>query len=76
MRGKKEKVKYLISIAPDLVNNPSALLLLYWKIFDGINVPNELINEVAVKATPPESVLRFVRFALADLTTATDRKGS
>jgi hypothetical protein len=39
-------------------------LLLYWQVFDGIDIPRELINEILENGTEPESIGRLKRKAI------------
>jgi len=43
------------------------MILLYWKIFDGINLSDELIKEIMTKGTNPETLGRLARFANTDI---------
>ena len=37
------------------------MMLLYWKVFDKIAIPDELMREIAQKATHPDTVMRRIR---------------
>lgn len=37
------------------------LILMMWKVFDGLDIPTELIKDVVMKGTMPESITRAKR---------------
>lgn len=56
-----EQVAYLLERVPQAAENPVLLCLLYWKVFDGIEIPADLMKIMAEKATGPETILRYKR---------------
>lgn len=63
---KKEKVEKLNETFESIQNiNPDkqkiVFLLLYWKIFDGIDIPAGLIRDISNRGTNPESIFRLWR---------------
>lgn len=67
LNTKRKQVRYLIETVPGLLDHPILPLLLYWKIFDGCDIPKATFDSVIAKGTPPDSLTRLVRFALADI---------
>lgn len=55
------QVEYLMDSVDGVRANKVLLTLLYWKVFDGIDIPAELTQEILKKATNPESIFRYTR---------------
>ena len=55
---------YLVSKVSATRSNYKLLLLLYWQVFDEIEMPKELINAILERATEPESIGRLKRKAV------------
>lgn len=64
---KRGQVRYLIETVPGILNHPTLPLLLYWRIFDGCDIPKHVFESILAKGTPPDSLTRLVRFALQDI---------
>ena len=62
----EQKVAYLIQKVPVTSKNYKLLLLLYWQVFDKINIPSEIMNDILEKGTEPESIGRLKRKAIDD----------
>jgi hypothetical protein len=60
-----QKVAYLINQVPASKSNYKLLLLLYWQIFDGVEIPSEVVNSILENATEPETVARSKRRILS-----------
>lgn len=67
LNTKRKQVRYLIETVPGLLDHPILALLLYWKVFDGCDIPKSTFDSIIAKGTPPDSLTRLVRFALADI---------
>lgn len=52
------KVAFLMDKVPYTRNNYLHLLITYWQVFDGIDIPDEVIAEIVHKATQPETITR------------------
>lgn len=59
-----DKVSWLVNNVPASRSNYKLLLLLYWQVFDEIDIPKEVVNEIAERGTEPESIGRLKRKAL------------
>lgn len=55
---------YLIQQVPATQSNYKLLLLLYWQVFDGIEIPPEVVNNILGNGTEPESIGRLKRKAI------------
>lgn len=64
LKTTEQKVAYLVSQVPATRSNYKLLLLLYWQIFDGIQIPSEIVNAILEKGTEPESLGRLKRKAI------------
>lgn len=65
---KKEKVEKLNEIFQSIQNinadrQKIVFLLLYWKIFDGIDIPSNLMRDISSRGTNPESIFRLWRMS-------------
>ncbi|UNY40013.1 hypothetical protein KLEB273_gp110 [Bacillus phage vB_BauM_KLEB27-3] len=56
-----KKVAYLMDHIPEARTDYLVLLLSYWQVFDEINIPKEVVQEILEKATQPETVSRSRR---------------
>lgn len=63
LNGSREKVAFLMDNIPQARYNYLHLLLSYWQIFDGIDLPDNIVKQIAEKATPPETITRSRRRA-------------
>lgn len=63
LNGSIRKTAFLMDKIPPTRTNSIAMTLMYWKIFDGIEIPENLIQEMIEKATAPETILRAQRKA-------------
>lgn len=59
-----DRVSWLVNNVPAARSNYKLLLLLYWQVFDEIDIPKDIVNEIAEKGTEPESINRLKRKAL------------
>jgi hypothetical protein len=59
-----QKVAYLIDNVPQAADNYKLLILLYWQVFDNIDIPRRVIKEIAERGTEPESINREKRNVL------------
>ena len=65
-RTVNRSVKTLIDYGGDNVkSNSVALILAHWQICDNIDIPDEIVETILRKATPPESITRSKRRALS-----------
>lgn len=60
------KINYLLESIDELnsTTNPRRkifLVLMYWKVFDGIDIPAEVLQDILKKGTNPETILRRAR---------------
>lgn len=61
------RVAYILDNVPATRTNYLLLLLTYWQVFDGINIPQEIVRQIAGRATQPETVNRSRRKVLERL---------
>ncbi|HLO11161.1 MAG TPA: hypothetical protein VK190_02770 [Pseudoneobacillus sp.] len=54
-------VGYILDRVPEANESYILLVLLYWKLFDGIDIPVSLMREIIEKGTAPESITRLKR---------------
>lgn len=57
----REQIEYIISRVPAAASNTVLLVLTYWKIFDGIDIPPTVAKEILAKATPASTITRTKR---------------
>jgi hypothetical protein len=57
----EQRVAWLLEKVPATRNSYLVLLLAYWSVFDGIDLPQECIDQIFANATPPESISRARR---------------
>lgn len=55
------KVAYLMDAAPQARQDNLLIILMYWQIFDGIELPSEIVAQILEKATAPETITRSRR---------------
>ena len=60
----REKVAFILDNIPQTRHNYLLLLLSYWQLFDGIDIPESLVKQIAGQATQPETVARSRRKAV------------
>ena len=60
----REKVAFIMDNIPQTRHNYLLLLLSYWQLFDGIDIPNELMQQIAERGTQPETISRSRRKAM------------
>lgn len=60
----RERVAFIMDNIPQARQNYLLLLLSYWQLFDGIDLPDELIKQLSEKATQPETIARSRRKAI------------
>jgi hypothetical protein len=51
-------VNHIMSTFPKAKYDSRLLLLAYWQIFDGIEIPQELMQQIIAKGSHPETVMR------------------
>ena len=64
LKTAEQRVAYLVQKVPATRNNYKLLLLLYWQVFDGVDIPKEVVNAILDKGTEPESIGRLKRKAV------------
>jgi len=62
-----QKVAFILDHIPDAESNSLLLVISYWQLFDGIEFPESLLQEILKKATPPETISRSRRKVLEQL---------
>ncbi|MNQ43021.1 hypothetical protein D3C85_567350 [compost metagenome] len=71
MESIKARLRYLVEnidgVARDSNRGRMLATLLYWKVFDGIDIPDEMMRQLMEKGTNPDSIGRLIRFALHDI---------
>lgn len=56
-----QRVSFLFDAIPETRDNPMLLVLSYWRIFDEISIPDWLVQDIAGKASNPDSIMRIGR---------------
>jgi hypothetical protein len=56
-----QKVAYIMNVVPQARQDYLLLILLYWQIFDGVEIPEEVISQIVNRATKPETITRSRR---------------
>ena len=71
MKNKKAKVRYLAENIADIPKDPDRgrllMILLYWKVFNGIDIPESVMREILQKGTNPETLGRLARLVRKDI---------
>lgn len=57
----KDRVLFLIDRVPAVKTNYKMLLILYWQVFDGIEMPKETARAILDRGAQPESIDRMKR---------------
>lgn len=57
----KDKVEYIVEMVPRAALDQKLLILTYWRVFDGINIPPSVAKEILEKGTSPETISRSKR---------------
>lgn len=65
--GSLQKTAFLMDKIPATRANYIHLILSYWQVFDGIDIPEEIVKQIVEKATQPETISRSRRKALQQL---------
>lgn len=81
MKSHNEQIRYLAESVPDLRNANNRrrkvlLTLLYWKVFDGIELPPDIMKQILERGTNPETICRALRHVNADINNQEDSKDS
>ena len=58
LQGVELCVRHILALNPEARNNDKLLMLLYWEIIDGIQIPKEFKKAFLTKATHPETIRR------------------
>jgi hypothetical protein len=58
-----DNVEYLLRKVPQTAQDQNLMTLLYWKLFDDIDIPKELMLKLRF-ATNPETIYRYKRMCL------------
>ncbi len=56
-----QRVAYIMSIVPQTKTDYLLLILMYWQIFDDIDLSEDTIKQILEKATTPETITRSRR---------------
>lgn len=60
-----QRISYLFDAIPKTREDKLLLVLCYWKIFDEVDIPDWLVQEIIAKASSPESINRIGRKVLS-----------
>jgi len=60
-----DNVAYILKRVPAAAGNSNLLFLLYWQLFDKIDISPELMKKME-KATSPETIARYKRMLLGE----------
>ena len=64
LKTSHQKVAWILERVPATKKNYKLLLLLYWQIFDGIDISKETLRQIIENGTEPETVTRSKRRVL------------
>jgi hypothetical protein len=72
MKSHYDKIKYLTESIGELQSRDNSrrkvlLTLLYWKVFDGIEIPEEILKQIMSRGTNPETIFRALRHVNEDI---------
>lgn len=67
-----QRVAWLLEKVPATQFNYKLLMLMYWQIFDGVDIPKETIAQVIKVGTEPETINRAKRKVLETNSTKED----
>ena len=59
-----EKVSFIMDNIPQARHNYKLLMLSYWQLFDGVDIPKDVIQKIAEQGTQPETIARSRRRAV------------
>jgi len=57
----KSNVGALVERLPNLTKDDRFLLIAYWQVYDGIEIPPKVAKEIITRGTKPESITRSKR---------------
>lgn len=60
-RNRKAGVAYLLDTIPGAAEDSRLLLLAFWKLCDGIDIPRSVFQEVMARGSYPDSIFRRKR---------------
>lgn len=68
MKSHVKRLQYLLETMDvlediDYPRRKMLLTLLYWKVFDGIDIPDSVMQSILQKGTNPETIFRALRKA-------------
>jgi hypothetical protein len=63
--SKRNSVEYIIKKVPSAAFNNVLLVLTYWKLFDGIDIPSDVAKQIVERGTSPETITRGKRFVVS-----------
>jgi hypothetical protein len=63
----KKNLYTLLGKVPAASSNSLLLILMYWKVYDGIEIPSDLAKQLIEAATPPETITRCKRKIVKEL---------
>lgn len=70
------RLKYLAEsvdgIATDSNRGRLLATLLYWKVFEGVDIPDDLMRQIMEKGSSPDSIGRVTRMVLEDIKSGED----
>jgi hypothetical protein len=64
LRSQRNRVRYLYETVPGIEDNPMLLNVLYWTIFQGIDIPQEVQKELIERAADPQVLGKELRWAI------------
>jgi hypothetical protein len=60
----RERVAFIMDNIPQARYNYLYLLLSYWQLFDGIDIPEDVVKQIVEHGTQPETIARSRRKAI------------
>ena len=64
LKTAEERVAFLLDNVPQTRHNYLYLILCYWQVFDGLDIPESILHAALQRATQPETISRARRKVL------------
>lgn len=61
LKNSYQRVAWIVDHVPAARTNYKLLMLIYWQLFDNIDIPDEMMNKIIEEGTEPETISRAKR---------------
>lgn len=58
---KKQRIAFILDKVPAARTDKKLLMVTYWKLFNEIEIPDEVAQNIITKADEPETIMRLAR---------------